>query len=214
MKKIYIVGAGGFAREVAWLIEDINEKNPTWEIIGFIDENKENIGKELNGYKVLGNLEFLNNQEKAYVTIAIGTGEVREKISKNIKNHEFPILIHPSVIISRFVKIGEGSIICAGSIITTNIEIENHVIINLDCTVGHDVSLKNYTTILPSVNISGNVTIGERTMLGTGSAIIQGLNIGADSIIGAGAIVVKNIPSNCTVVGNPAKPIKFKAEGN
>ncbi|MGL5596184.1 MAG: acetyltransferase [Cetobacterium sp.] len=210
MKKIYIVGSGGFAREVAWLIEDINEKKPTWEIMGFIDENEDNIGKELNGYKVLGNLEYLNKQEKSYVTIAIGTGEVREKISDKIKKHEFSILIHPSVMLSKFVNIGEGTIICAGSIVTTNIDIGNHVIINLDCTVGHDANLKNYTTILPSVNISGNVTVGERTMIGTGSAVIQGLGIGSDTIIGAGAIVVKNIPDNCTAVGNPAKPIKFK----
>lgn len=212
MKKIYIVGAGGFAREVAWLIEDINEKNPTWEIMGFIDENEDNIGKELNGYKVLGNLEYLNKQEKAHVVIAIGTGEIREKISNNIKNHEFPILVHPSVIISKFVNIGEGTIICAGSIVTTNIDIENHVIINLDCTVGHDVYLRNYTTILPSVNISGNVIIGEKTMVGTGSAIIQGLNIGDNTIIGAGTVVVRNIPSNCVAVGNPAKPIRLKGE--
>lgn len=214
MKKIYIIGAGGFAREVAWLIEDINEKNPTWKIMGFIDENEDNIGKELNGYKVLGNLEYLNKQERAYVTIAIGTGEIRENISSKIEKHEYPILIHPSVIISKLVNIGKGTIICAGSIVTTNIEIENHVIINLDCTIGHDVNLKNYTTILPSVNISGNVTVGERTMMGTGSAIIQGLNVGRDTIIGAGAIVVKNIPDNCTAVGNPAKPIKFKVKGN
>ncbi|MGL4861772.1 MAG: acetyltransferase [Cetobacterium sp.] len=214
MKKIYIVGSGGFAREVAWLIEDINEKNPTWVIMGFIDENEDNIGKELNGYKVLGNLEYLNKQEKSYVTIAIGTGEVREKISDKIKKHKFSILIHPSVMLSKFVNIGEGTIICAGSIVTTNIDIGNHVIINLDCTVGHDANLKNYTTILPSVNISGNVTVGERTMIGTGSAVIQGLSIGSDTIIGAGAIVVKNIPDNCTAVGNPAKPIKFKLKGN
>lgn len=214
MKKIYIVGSGGFAREVAWLIEDINEKNPTWEIMGFIDENEANISKELNGYRVLGNLEYLNKQERAYVTIAIGTGEVREKISTKIKNHEFPVLVHPSVMLSKFVNIGEGTIICAGSIVTTNIDIGNHVIINLDCTIGHDANLKNYTTILPSVNISGNVIVGERTMIGTGSAVIQGLSIGSDTIIGAGAIVVKNIPDNCTAVGNPAKPIKFKIEGN
>ena len=213
MKKIYIVGSGGFAREVAWLIEDINEKNPTWEIMGFIDENEDNIGKELNGYKVLGDLEYLNNQEKSYVTIAIGIGKVRQKIIKKINKHEFPVLIHPSVIVSKFVTIGEGSIICAGSIITTNIEIEKHVIINLDCTIGHDVNLKNYTTILPSVNISGNVTIEERTMIGTGSAIIQGLNIGMDTIIGAGSVVIKSIPGSCTAVGNPARPIKFNSTG-
>lgn len=210
MKKIYIVGAGGFSREVAWLIEEINEKKPTWEIMGFIDEDKENIGKELNGYKVLGDLEFLNKQEKANVTIAIGTGEVREKIIKKIKKHEFPILIHPSVIISRFTNIGEGTIICAGNIITTNVVIEKHVIINLDCTIGHDVILKNYTTILPSANISGNVIIGEKTTIGTGSAIIQGITVGKQCMIGAGSVVNKAILDYATAVGIPARIIKIK----
>lgn len=210
MKKIYIVGAGGFAREVAWLIEDINEKNPTWEIVGFIDENEENIGRELNGYKVLGDLEYLNKQEKAYVTIAIGTGEVRESIYNKIEKHEFPILIHPSVIISKFVNIGEGTIICAGNIITTNIEIGNHVIINLDCTIGHDVILRNYTTILPSANVSGNVIIGEKTTIGTGSAIIQGISIGKQCMIGAGSVVNKVISDYATAVGIPARIIKVK----
>lgn len=213
MEKIYIVGAGGFAREVAWLIEDINDKNPVWELAGFIDENKTNVGKKLNGYLVLGDVEYLNKQEKANVVIAIGSGEARENLSKKIKNHVYPTLIHPSVIKSKYMTIDEGTIVCAGSIITTNINIGKHVIINLDCTIGHDVILENYTTILPSVNVSGNVVIDERTMLGTGSAIIQGLKIGKDSIIGAGAIVVKDIPNNCTAVGNPAKPIKFKVEG-
>lgn len=213
MEKIYIVGAGGFAREVAWLIEDINDKNPVWELAGFIDENKANVGKELNGYLVLGDVEYLNKQEKANVVIAIGSGEARENLSKKIKNHVYPILIHPSVIKSKYMTIDEGTIVCAGSIITTNINIGKHVIINLDCTIGHDVILENYTTILPSVNVSGNVVIDERTMIGTGTAIIQGLKIGKDSIIGAGAIVVKDIPNDCTAVGNPAKPIKFKVEG-
>lgn len=210
MKKIYIVGSGGFAREVAWLIEDINEKNPTWKIMGFIDENEDNIGKELNGYKVLGNLEYLNKQERAYVTIAIGTGEIREIISNKIENHEFSILVHPSVIMSKFVTIGEGTIICAGNIITTNIEIGNHVIINLDCTIGHDVILRNYTTILPSANVSGNVVIGKKTTIGTGSAIIQGISIGKQCMIGAGSVVNKAITDYATAVGIPARVIKVK----
>lgn len=210
MKKIYIVGAGGFSREVAWLIEEINEKKPTWEIMGFIDEDKENIGKKLNGYKVLGDLEYLNKQEKAYVTIAIGNGIIREKIVKEIKNHEFPILIHPNVIKSKLVDIGEGAIIAAGTIITTNIRIEKHVIINLDCTIGHDVILKNYTTILPSTNISGNVVVGEKTTIGTGSAIIQGINIGKECMIGAGSVVNKMILDYSTAVGVPARVIKVK----
>jgi sugar O-acyltransferase (sialic acid O-acetyltransferase NeuD family) len=133
--------------------------------------------------------------------------KVMEKI-KDSKNN-YPILIHPNVICSNKVKIGEGSIICAGNIITVNIEIGKHVIINLDCTIGHDAILGDYTTVLPSVNISGFVKTEECVSIGTGSAITQGVIIGKNSVIGAGAVVVKDLPANCTAVGIPAKPIKF-----
>jgi sugar O-acyltransferase (sialic acid O-acetyltransferase NeuD family) len=111
--------------------------------------------------------------------------------------------------LSKRVSIGEGSIICAGTIITVDISIGEHVIINLDCTIGHDDTIQDYVTLYPSVNVSGNVVVGECTELGTGMQIIQGKNIGRESIVGAGAVIVRDIPEKCTAVGSPAKPIKF-----
>ena len=210
MKDIVLIGAGGFGREVAWLIEDINEVNEEWNIIGFVDDNEAIQGTDINGYKVVGNIEWLKNQ-KLNVVNAIGDPIVKKKVierlidSKNI----YPALIHPSVIYSRQVSFGEGSIVCAANIITTNIEIGKHVIINLDCAIGHDAILGNYTTVLPSVNISGFVKTEECVSIGTGSAVIQGVKIGENTVIGAGSVVVKDLPANCTAVGAPAKPIKF-----
>jgi sugar O-acyltransferase (sialic acid O-acetyltransferase NeuD family) len=122
----------------------------------------------------------------------------------------FPTLIHPNVIIGHdFVNIGEGSIICASNIITVNINIGKFVILNLQCTVGHDTSIKDYCSFMPSVNISGEVLIEEGVYVGTGAKIINLLSIGKNSIIGSGAVVAKSLPANCTAVGIPAKPIKF-----
>ena len=109
---------------------------------------------------------------------------------------------------SNCVKIGEGSIVCAGTILTVNIYIGNHVIINLDCTVGHDANLKDFVTLYPSCNISGLVQIEECTEIGTGSQVIQGKNIGGNSIIGAGSVVIKDLGNNITAVGTPCAPIK------
>jgi sugar O-acyltransferase (sialic acid O-acetyltransferase NeuD family) len=210
MKDIVIIGAGGFGREVAWLIESINKVSNEWNIIGFVDDDESIQGKEINGYKVVGNVEWLKQQE-FYVVNAIGDPITKKKVMEKIKDskNSYPILIHPSVICSDRVKIGEGSIICAGNIITVNIEIGKHVIINLDCTIGHDAILGDYTTVLPSVNVSGFVKTEECVNIGTGSAIIQGVTVGKNSIIGAGGVVVKDLPANCTAVGIPAKPIKF-----
>lgn len=212
MKDIYIVGAGGFGREVAWLIEDINEKNPTWNIKGFIDDNKESHKKEFNGHKVLGDVEFLNEQKKAYVTIAIGTGSIREKLVERIKNHKYPVLIHPSVIISKYVEIGEGTIICAGSILTTNIKIGKQNVISIGSKISHDGIFEDYITILPSVNLSGNVLIGKKSTIGTGAAIIQGLKIGDNTFVGAGSTAIRDIEDNVIVVGSPTKVIKINKE--
>lgn len=211
MKNIVIIGAGGFAREVAWLIEDINLKHNSWKLIGYIDENLNNKDIVLNGYKVLGDFNNIEVSDKdIYYVCAVGDTSIRKELSKKAEKIGLKpaTLIHPSVIISKYVKIREGTIICAGNIITVNVEIGNNVIINLDCTVGHDVEIKDYVTILPGVNISGNVILEEGSNIGTGAAIIQGKKVGENSIIGAGAVVVKDIPHNCTAVGCPAKVIK------
>ncbi len=210
MKDIVIIGAGGFGREVAWLIEDINKENKEWNLVGFVDDNEKIQGSEINGYKIVGNINWLKEQE-LYVVNAIGDPIVKKKVTEKLdeSKNKYPALVHPSVIYSESVNFGEGSIICAGNIITVNIEIGKHVIVNLDCTIGHDANIGDFSTILPSVNVSGFVKTEECVSIGTGSAIIQGVNIGKNTVIGAGAVVVKDLPPNCTAVGSPAKPIKF-----
>lgn len=211
MKDLYIIGSGGFGREVAWCVERINDVIPTWNLKGFIDDNETKWGAKEDEYLVLGDCEYLKQQENAYAVCAVGNAKVRKQIIEKLSNSgvRFATIVDPSVILSKSVSIGEGTIICAGTIITVDIEIGNHVIINLDCTLGHDDVIEDFVTIYPSVNVSGNVSVGECCELGTGMQIIQGKNIGDYSIVGAGAVVVKNIPSKCTAVGSPAKPIKF-----
>lgn len=213
MKKLIIVGASGFGREIAWLAERINEKEAEWDILGFLDDNAELEGTVIGGYKVLGTVQAVKNYQDAYFVCAIGSASVRKKvitkINEMLPDAKYATLIDPTVQMSKRVEIGEGSMICAGNIITVDIKIGKHIIMNLDCTVGHDAVIGDFVTLYPSVNLSGITTVGDCTELGTGSHIIQGINIGHNTIIGAGAVVVKDIPDKCTAVGAPAKPIKF-----
>lgn len=219
MKKLFIIGSGGFGREVLWLTRRMNAectrcgKEPIWEIVGFIDDNAALHGTIQDEYPVLGNCDYLGSlDEEVYAVIAIGSAKVKKMVAEKLSAYprvHFATLVDPSVILSDQVKLGEGCIVCAGSVLTVGITIGNHVIINLDCTLGHDAVISDYVTVYPSVNISGNVFVGEETELGTGMQIIQGKRIGRQSIIGAGAVVVKDIPEKCTAVGSPAKPIKF-----
>ena len=209
MKDLYIIGAGGFGREVAWLVSRINEVQPTWNFLGFIDDDPTLKGKEIDGYTVAGNCDYLNEQNDVYCVCAVGAAAVRKKIISKLKNIQFATLIDPSVQMSSLVSVGEGSIICAGTIITVDVQIGNHVIVNLDCTIGHDAVLEDFVTLYPSVNVSGQCHIGEAVELGTGMQIIQGRGVCKDTIVGAGAVVVKDITESGTYVGVPAKKMNL-----
>lgn len=208
MKDIVIIGAGGFGREVAWLIEDINKRKSEWNIKGFVDDNESIQGHEINGYKVIGNTNWLKEQ-KLYVVSAIGDPIIKKLIIEKLygSKNKYPVLIHPSVIYSNSVSFGEGSIICSGNIITVNINIGKHVILNLGSTIGHDSKIGDYSTVLPSSNISGCVKIGECVSVGTKAAIIQGVSIINNTVIGAGTVVIKDIKESGTYIGVPAKKL-------
>lgn len=217
MKDLLIIGAGGFAREVGWLVEEINQEKPLWNLIGYVDEDPQKKGMPLNDLPVLGSFNSLSGASvKAAAICAVG--DPRSKYSLALKGKEVGLkyinLIHPNVRMSKYVNMGIGNIVCAGNILTVNIGLGNHITINLDCTIGHDVSIGNYCTILPSVNLSGNSTLKDGCLLGTNSAVIEGISVGEWSIIGAGAVLNKDIPAHCTAVGVPAKVIKFHQDGN
>jgi len=214
MKDIAIFGAGGFGREVHMLINQINSISNEWNFIGYYDDDTNKIGKTINGYKVLGGIDALNShKEELFVIFAIAEPRIKKIVVEKVSNRliKYPILIHPNVILGdyQFLEIGEGTIICANVVITVNIKIGKHVILNLACTVGHDTTIGDYCSFMPTINISGEVIIEDCVYVGTGAKIINQLKIGSNTIVGAGAVVAKDLPSFCTAVGVPAKPIKF-----
>jgi len=205
INNLAIVGSGGFAKEVEWLVKRINQVRKSWNILGFIDKTE-------GAQEIIGDDSFiLGSQERLAVAIGIGNAGIREALYTSYcqnPNIWFPNLIDPASIVSREICMGIGNIICANSVFTVNINLGNFNIINLSSTIGHDVQIGNYNTVNPGTNISGNVTIGNRTELGTGVKVIQGKNIGNDAIIGAGSVVISDVPEQCTMVGVPAKVIK------
>lgn len=206
MKDIVIVGKGGFAKETKWIIDRINHNSATWNFLGYID-------KTVDEADVIGDDNYiLNINKKLSVVLAIGNPMVRNNIYlmyKENKYLEFPNLIDPSVKMSESVYLGEGNIICADNIMTVDISLGSYNIINLGCTVGHDVRIGNFNTINPGSNISGNAVLKDFIEIGTGAKIIQGITIEEGVIAGAGSVIISDIPAETTVVGVPAKIIKY-----
>ncbi|RJQ80865.1 MAG: acetyltransferase [Desulfobacteraceae bacterium] len=211
-KDIAVFGAGGFGLEVAMLIGHINANRSQWKLLGFFDDGKHS-SHTTNGLPLLGGLNELNAwPEPLAVAFALGLPKTRKIVLDKISNANlsFPSLVHPSVIIGplEYVQIGEGTIICAGNIITTHIHIGRHVIINLACTIGHETAIGDYCSFMPACNISGEVRIGHSSYWGTGAKVINRKVIGNETIIGAGAVVITDIPDRATAVGVPARIIK------
>jgi len=214
-EKIAIYGASGFGREVAWLAEACSAKDLPLSVVCFIDDDTSKHGKCHNDIPVMGLEEARKRHPEAFVVSGVGGPSVRARLMDKAATagFSFRTLIHPRVEMSRWIRIGEGTVICAGNILTTNITLGRHVQINLDCTIGHDVFMDDYATLAPGVHVSGCVHIGKRAYIGTGAVIINGsqdnpLTVGEDAIVGAGACVIKSIPSGQTWGGVPAKQLK------
>lgn len=213
MKDIVIVGAGGFGREVKFIIDRINSIKKTYNLLGFYDDNSD-LPDVINGVPFLGDLESLISAKNPMsVVLGLGDPTIKNKVVTRLMASDslsFPNIIDPNAVIGGdAINIGKGNVICSGVIMTCNIDIKDFVTLNLSCTVGHDTVINDFSSFMPSVNISGEVVIEKGVYVGTGAKIINLLSIGEHTIVGAGAVVAKSLPANCTAVGIPAKPIKF-----
>ena len=213
MKKIAIIGAGGFGREVDCLINAINEESKDWDFIGFFDDVKD-IGYENEYGRVLGRIKDLNSYpESLAVVVAIAKPSAIEVIVKSISspNIYFPNLIAPDIIFfdKNNMSLGQGNIIGFGCSISCNIHIGNFNIFNCFISIGHDTKIGDYNAVMPSTKISGDITIGDRNFFGASSVILEKLTIGNDTTIGANSLIFRNTKDKNTYIGNPASIVKL-----
>lgn len=214
---VVILGAGGFAREVLDVFDAVNAVRPSFDVLGYIvDTEFFEEGKIVNDKPVLGDFNWLKDKPSIKPICGVGAPETRYRMIREAQQagiENFCTIVHPSVIMTSWITLGQGSVITAGCILTNQIQIGSHVHINLDCTIGHDAILQDYVTLAPGVHVSGKVILEQGSYVGTGVNIIEGKNIGAWSIIGAGSTIVRDIPRDTTAVGIPAQVIKTRPSG-
>jgi sugar O-acyltransferase (sialic acid O-acetyltransferase NeuD family) len=212
MKEIVILGAGDFGKEVAWLIEDINKANPTYIILGYLDDDENKIGHKLNGYECLGPVSFLtelNKNHHACAVIATQDGEVRKRFVKMFPDFDdWETLIHPSVNMSESSTLGKGCVVCANNSISVNTHIGDHALMNIAVTMGHDCEIGDYVSIMSGSVVSGHVTIKDGAYLGSNCTVVPGMKIGEQAKVGAGSVVIRNVRDKLTVMGVPAKILR------
>ncbi len=214
-KKLVIIGAGGFAREVRMLAADITAQpgaETGYEFVGYLVSDPASAGPFDSAEEILGDFTWLTEHVDQWDCLAMGIGNAAPRLRvadelEAIHGPEvWPALVHPAAHFDKeSCRVGHGVQICANVIGTVNLVFEPFAMVNLSCTIGHEAVLKRACTLNPSVNISGGVTVGAGTLVGTGAQILQYLEIGDGSIVGAGALVTKSLPAGVTAVGMPAK---------
>lgn len=214
MKQIAIYGAGGFGREVACLLNKINEENPTWELVGFFDDGIE-IGKEVSHFgKVLGGINELNAwPTELSVAFTIGNPMTVEMLVSKVTNPkiQFPNIIAPTVYFAdpETFKIGKGNIIQKHCSFSCDVTIGDFNVMDGADVFGHDDVVGSFNVFMPAMRISGEVTIGDGNFFGVGSIILQQIKVGNNIRLGAASVLMRKPKDGHLYMGNPAKKIEL-----
>jgi len=208
--KLYILGAGGFAREIYSYLEKTAYSCQSYQLAGFLDDRKNCLDTFNLEHQVVGTIKTTQLNDEDVLIIGVAGCIIKKELYDYYKNlkHKFLTFVHPTAIIGHDVIIGEGSVIAPYAMATTNVNIGTCATINAHATLGHDSSIGEFCTLSAHCDITGEVQLGEQVFLGTSAVVIPQVVVESNSIIGAGSVVIKKVSAGTTVFGNPAKKIK------
>ncbi|WP_413543933.1 acetyltransferase [Citricoccus nitrophenolicus] len=210
--RLAVVGAGGFGREVADVVEAINRVSDgdVWNLIGIFDDAPSELNLQRlrdRGISYAGAIPRGWGGPETYFVVGIGSPAIRVKIATSLEGLGWipATLVHPIAHCGSRVRVEPGTVVCAGAQISTNVSLGRHVHVNPNVTIGHDSELQDFVSVNPAATVSGEVVIAAETLIGASATILQGLHIGQKSLVGASACVVRDVEANCVVKGIPAR---------
>lgn len=196
MKNLVIVGAGDLSKEIVWLIEDINKRQPTYLILGFLDDDQAKIGTEYYGYKVLGNINYLDElsaKMQLSAVIAIQDGEIRKKIVEDHPNFKrWESIVHPTAVIANSSSYGNGCVFFPQVTVSVDSNLGGFGLFYIHSTICNDCNVGNYVSLMSGASLSEHVVIGDGCFLGAGACVYPHKSIGHKSKVSVGSVVEKD----------------------
>ena len=205
MRRLVVLGAGEFARQIIRLIEDANRVSPTYSLLGFLDDGS---ASAVEGLPILGGDEQLRSLDADYL-IGVGSPQLRRLLGSFADDcgRAAGELVHSAAWVDRRTEVGPGALIAECAHIQYGARLGRHTIVNVNSVVGHDCYIGDYAAIAGNVIIGARTHIGDDAMFGMGSVVLGDVTVGDRAIVGAGAVVTRDVPPDTTVVGNPARPL-------
>ncbi len=207
MKNLIIIGAGNVGGFLAYNQNLFEEQ---YNLLGFLDDDTSKLGKEFYGLKVIGNTEYLFSLDKnTAVVIGIAFPKAKRKVFEKIKDNgnEFPSFVSKNAWLSNSVSVGKGVILYPGVSINYETVVEDFVIMNMNCAIGHNCTIGKFSALAPGVNLAGFTKIEEAVDMGIGSATKQNIIVGKDAVIGGQTMLVKNVEPGSKAAGVPGRKI-------
>ncbi|MCH8475670.1 MAG: acetyltransferase [Opitutales bacterium] len=208
-RSLYILGAGGFGRELYYWLQQHPDSGRAWKVEGFLDDD----AGALEGYdfpaKIVSGIKDFQPAPEDLVICALGNPSLKRKLISQLKSRGagFMGFVHPSVVMGEKVELGEGVILCPGVILTSCLRLGDHVMFNCHSSAGHDVEVGSFSTLSGHCDLTGFCRVGEEVLLGSGARLLPGVQVGDRAVVGAGAVVLRNVKAGTTVFGNPAKVV-------
>jgi len=208
MKKLLIIGAGGFGRELhAWAGQH-PDCGRQWQLAGFLDDNPDAL-KPFGSFAPVAPLAGHRPAADQLFVVGLGMPALKEKLIAPLVSAgaEFLTFVHPSAIIGARVTLGRGVVICPGAILSVDIDVGEFAMVNLNCTIGHEAQIGRWTSLSAHCDITGGARVGQGCFFGSRATVIPGKNIGDRTVVAAGSVVMTHVPSDVLVAGNPARVI-------
>lgn len=217
-RPVLIVGAGGFGRETAALLEALRAEGE-FEAAGFADDSDELQGSTIAGLPVLGPVDIVGELDQYGVVVTVGNPRSydakRSIVGRlGLDPGRYVTLVHPTASIGSEVTLGEGTIILAGCVATQGVTIGRHVAMMPNVVLTHDDEIGDFAILGAGAKLGGGVKVGAGAYVGSGTSVRESTVIGSGAMVGMGAVVLGDVPPGETWVGVPARPLVRPATGS